>query len=287
MAGSKSSVGGDHCRSNGVSWTFTGQQDARATKAGVSPASSFARSMSRTSVSGGVSTKVTKLQVALTSLGPNDHAERAALEVSLRKAQKQATAQTAMCIERAKKRFSNAEEWVQWAQDWRSECQRVERSRIAIAKAPCRGRGNDRRIPSTPRLGSRGQETPTASGRIAMSKAIFQSTPSVPPLCNHQPKQPRWCRNWLPCEELAERRCFQQNKHSQSGCARSIWNSGMLQRSEATFGQSQMSTVQPVSIRSEFLMHEFSSASAAKRIRSGQCWIQQIPLSEMIIQSIN
>ena len=117
-----------------VSWTFTGQQDARAVEAAVSPASPSGRSKSHTSVSGGSPFRcfheVTRLQAALTSLGPNDHAERAALEVSLRKAQKQATAplvaeqaeQTAMFIERAKKRLSNAEEWVQWAQGWRSEC---------------------------------------------------------------------------------------------------------------------------------------------------------------------
>ena len=48
----------------------------------------------------------------------------------MRKAQQQATSppvaeqekQTAQFIERAKKRLTSAEEWVQWAQDWRSEC---------------------------------------------------------------------------------------------------------------------------------------------------------------------
>ena len=78
----------------------------------------------------GASTKVTRLQAALTSLGPNDHAERFSLEASLRKAQQQATTppvaeqaeQTAQFIKRAKKRLSSAEEWVQLPQDWRSEC---------------------------------------------------------------------------------------------------------------------------------------------------------------------
>ena len=69
----------------------------------------------------GASMKVTRLQAALTSLGPNDHAERSSLEASLRKAQEQEK-QTAQFIERAKKRLTSAEEWVQWAQDWRSEC---------------------------------------------------------------------------------------------------------------------------------------------------------------------
>ena len=81
-------------------------------------------------VRAGASTKVSRLQAALTSLGPNDHGERAVLEVSLRKAQQQATVppvaeqaeQTAQFIERAKKRLSNADEWVQWAQEWRTEC---------------------------------------------------------------------------------------------------------------------------------------------------------------------
>ena len=81
-------------------------------------------------VRAGASTKITRLQAALQSLGPNDHAERSSLEASLKKAQQQATIppvaqqaeQTAQFIERAKKRLSSAEEWVQWAQDWRSEC---------------------------------------------------------------------------------------------------------------------------------------------------------------------
>ena len=55
---------------------------------------------------------------------------KAALEASLQKAQVQATAppvaeqvkQTTQFIEPAKRRLSSASEWVQWAQDWHSQC---------------------------------------------------------------------------------------------------------------------------------------------------------------------
>ena len=75
------------------------------------------------------STKVARLQAALLTLGPEDLVEKAALEASLQKAQVQATVppvaeqvkQTTQFIERAKKRLSSASEWVQWAQDWRSQ----------------------------------------------------------------------------------------------------------------------------------------------------------------------
>ena len=78
----------------------------------------------------GATTKVARLQAALLTLGPEDLVEKAALEASLQKAQVQATVppvaeqvkQTTQFIERAKRRLSSASEWVQWAQDWHSQC---------------------------------------------------------------------------------------------------------------------------------------------------------------------
>ena len=108
-----------------VSGTFTGQQHPRATEAGVSPASSSRRSKSRTSLFGRSSfwcfREGDQVAGCINEFGAErPYRERAALEVSLRKAQKQAIAppvaeqaeQTAMFIERAKKRLTNAEEWV-------------------------------------------------------------------------------------------------------------------------------------------------------------------------------
>ena len=125
-----------------------GQQDARALEAGVSPTSPCGRSTPCTFVSrGGASTKVSRLQAALTSLGPNDHGERAVLEVSLRKAQQQATVPPV--AERAEQIES---------EDTVVQCrgvgpmgsrmenrvrQRVARSRVAFGKAPCRGHRTD------------------------------------------------------------------------------------------------------------------------------------------------
>ena len=75
-------------------------------------------------------TKIARLEAALLTLGPEDQTEKAVLEVSLRKARQQAIVppvadqieHTTKFLERAKKRLSNAAEWVQWAQDWHSQC---------------------------------------------------------------------------------------------------------------------------------------------------------------------
>ena len=81
-------------------------------------------------------------------LGPNDHAERSSLEASLRKAQQQATfplvaeqaEQTAQKNREGHETVTSAEEWVQWAQDWRSESAKG----IAFGKDPCRAAGKQK-----------------------------------------------------------------------------------------------------------------------------------------------
>ena len=80
----------------------------------------------------GASTKITRLQSALAVLGEDDVVERSALEAALKKAQVQAVIppvaerieQTQKFIERAKKRVVLADECVQWAQDWKVECEK-------------------------------------------------------------------------------------------------------------------------------------------------------------------
>ena len=58
---------------------------------------------------GGGGSKITRLQSALAFLGEDDGLERSAFEG---------------CIERAKKRVVVAEEYVQWAQEWKVECEK-------------------------------------------------------------------------------------------------------------------------------------------------------------------
>ena len=78
----------------------------------------------------GASDKITRLQSALAVLGEDDETERSALEVALKKAQAQAVVppvseqieHTQKFIERAKKRVVLADEYVQWAQEWKVEC---------------------------------------------------------------------------------------------------------------------------------------------------------------------
>ena len=68
----------------------------------------------------------------LWQFGEDDAVERSALEAALKKAQTQAVIppvaerieQTQKFIERARKRVSVAEEYVQWAQDWKVECEK-------------------------------------------------------------------------------------------------------------------------------------------------------------------
>ena len=80
----------------------------------------------------GASTKISWFQTALAVLGEDDAVERSALEAALKKAQVQAVIppvaerieQTQKFIERARKRVLVAEEYVQWAQDWKVECEK-------------------------------------------------------------------------------------------------------------------------------------------------------------------
>ena len=78
----------------------------------------------------GASNKITRLQSALAVLGEDDDTDRSTLEVALKKAQAQAVVpsvseqieDTQKFIERAKKRVVFADEYVQWAQEWKVEC---------------------------------------------------------------------------------------------------------------------------------------------------------------------
>ena len=78
----------------------------------------------------GASNKITRLQSALAVLGEDDETERSALEVALKKAQAQAVVppvseqieDTQKFIECARKRVVLADEYVQWAQEWKVEC---------------------------------------------------------------------------------------------------------------------------------------------------------------------
>ena len=79
----------------------------------------------------GASNEITRLQSALAVLGEDDKTEMSAL-VAPKKAQAQAVVppvseqieHTQKFIERSKKRVVFAEECVQWAQDWKVECDR-------------------------------------------------------------------------------------------------------------------------------------------------------------------
>ena len=78
----------------------------------------------------GASSKIVRLQSAIAALGEDDNVERSALDAALKKAQAQAVvpavteqiAQTEKFIERAKRRVTHAEEYVQWAQEWKVQC---------------------------------------------------------------------------------------------------------------------------------------------------------------------
>ena len=98
-------------------------------------------------VRAGTSTKVSRLQAALTSLGPNDHGERAVLEVSLRKTQQQATvppvAGQAEQIESEKTVVQCRGVGPVGSRMENRVRQRVARSRVAFGKAPCSGHRTD------------------------------------------------------------------------------------------------------------------------------------------------
>ena len=77
----------------------------------------------------GLRTRSPGCKSALAVLGEDDETERSALEVALKKAQAQAVVppcrsseDTQKFIERAKKRVVLADEYVQWAQEWKVEC---------------------------------------------------------------------------------------------------------------------------------------------------------------------
>ena len=92
--------------------------------------------------------KITRLQSALAVLGEDDEIERSTLEVAIKKAQAQAVVplvseqieDTQKFIERANKRVVLVDEYVQWAQEWKVECDKEfaggRRTSCKIARAP-------------------------------------------------------------------------------------------------------------------------------------------------------
>ena len=100
----------------------------------------------------GASSKIVRSQSAIAALGEDDNVERSALDAALKKAQAQAVvppvteqiAQTEKFIERAKRRVTHAEEHVQWAQEWKVQCdkeladaeERLSRLRIEVELPP-------------------------------------------------------------------------------------------------------------------------------------------------------
>ena len=108
----------------------------------------------------GASLKVTRLQAALTSLGPNEVFVGSVFEKGT------ATGHFSTCCRTGKADCPvHQEGQVTFPVGSRLEigvCQRVTRSRIAFGKDPCRGRGTSGSTPCTSRLGSRSHETPTS-----------------------------------------------------------------------------------------------------------------------------
>ena len=104
--------------------------------------------------------------------------------MSLRKAQQdiplvaEQAERTARFIERAKKRLSNADEWVQWAQERRTEWPKSCMKPSCVCKGSVHRSRNDG-LPHN-RLRSRGQKTPSASGGVEVSGTSVQPSPSIP-----------------------------------------------------------------------------------------------------------
>ena len=176
-----------------VNWTFTGQQDARAMEAGVSLASSSGRSKSRTSLSRRSPFRCFHEGDQVAGCIDEFGAERpyregrfgSVIEEGTETGHRTTCCRTGRANCHVHREGEEAIVQCRRVRPMGSGLEigvylRVDRGRIAVAKTPCRGRGNGRRTPRTPRLGSRGQETPTVSDRIAVSKAFVQSSPSVP-----------------------------------------------------------------------------------------------------------